>query len=457
MPDCTYSILGEGPYDGYYCTKHYTGNGGTTVYTVPFPYIGQEDWDGETSAYIRAWLNGIETTQFTMPTSASIEFVSAPGNNVCIKIRRDSNLADRKVNFQSGSRHTAGVENLDSKNAFYLIQELADQLYDASLSLTPSENNFNAYRWTANGVTTNFEMSETYGPVDQTGISNDAEVLVMLNGAIQQTDAYTLVDIAGITNVVIAPAPPSGFAVEARTMTSGTPQSVQIPEGSVEGAMLADCAIDADVWTRVVCIDDLGDVGDVMIWDDGTGGPELTIRALTHEDISDFDTGVRQNRLDQMAAPTTNVSMNSRKITNLLDGAAGTDAANVGQVEALIAAAVPVGTIPQILSGSITFNSTSYQQVDLNFDYDTLIMVVPLEVAYTGGNGGGYTYDDSRTYVQLASDGAGEIEYVYDQGVFFNFNLHAFKIQQISEGFQYKRTGQSGNNITIRYTAIKYT
>lgn len=46
----------------------------------------------------------------------------------------------------------------------------------------------------------------------------------------------------------------------------------------------------------------------------------------TASTISDFDTQVRLSRLDQMAAPTASVSMNSQKITNLAPPTAGTDA-----------------------------------------------------------------------------------------------------------------------------------
>lgn len=50
--------------------------------------------------------------------------------------------------------------------------------------------------------------------------------------------------------------------------------------------------------------------------------------------ISDFDTQVRTSRLDQMAAPTASVSMNSRNITNLLAPVNPTDAANKSYVDA---------------------------------------------------------------------------------------------------------------------------
>ena len=52
--------------------------------------------------------------------------------------------------------------------------------------------------------------------------------------------------------------------------------------------------------------------------------------------ISDFNTAVRTNRLDQMAAPTADVSMNSLKITNLADGASANDGVNFAQLQAVL-------------------------------------------------------------------------------------------------------------------------
>jgi len=52
--------------------------------------------------------------------------------------------------------------------------------------------------------------------------------------------------------------------------------------------------------------------------------------------ISDFDTQVRTNRLDQMAAPTANISLNGYKITSAADGTASTDLINKGQLDAAI-------------------------------------------------------------------------------------------------------------------------
>ena len=58
------------------------------------------------------------------------------------------------------------------------------------------------------------------------------------------------------------------------------------------------------------------------------------IPSIAHTKISDFDTGVRTNRLDQMATPTASVSFGSQNITNLADPVNTQDAATKGFVEA---------------------------------------------------------------------------------------------------------------------------
>ena len=55
---------------------------------------------------------------------------------------------------------------------------------------------------------------------------------------------------------------------------------------------------------------------------------------LVASNINNFDSQVRTSRLDQMSAPTADVSLNSRKITNLADPTADQDAATKAYVDA---------------------------------------------------------------------------------------------------------------------------
>src|SRR5581483_7604527 len=59
-------------------------------------------------------------------------------------------------------------------------------------------------------------------------------------------------------------------------------------------------------------------------------------KALDHTWVTDFDTQVRTSRLDQMAAPTADVSLNSHKLTNVTDPTGAQAAATKHYVDAAI-------------------------------------------------------------------------------------------------------------------------
>jgi hypothetical protein len=82
------------------------------------------------------------------------------------------------------------------------------------------------------------------------------------------------------------------------------------------------------------------------------------IPTLTASKISDFDTQVRTNRLDQMAAPTASVSMNSQKITNLATPTLDTDAATKGYVDSVAQGLDPKASCVVATTANITLSGT---------------------------------------------------------------------------------------------------
>lgn len=72
--------------------------------------------------------------------------------------------------------------------------------------------------------------------------------------------------------------------------------------------------------------------------------------------ISDFDTQVRTNRLDQMAAPTAAVALNAQKITGLADGTVATDAATYGQLQSIANGTDWKASVRALAIGNITLS-----------------------------------------------------------------------------------------------------
>jgi hypothetical protein len=101
--------------------------------------------------------------------------------------------------------------------------------------------------------------------------------------------------------------------------------------------------------------------------------------------ISDFDTQVRTSRLDQMAAPTAAVSLNSQRLTNLSAAVSAADAVTKTQLDGKFGLAG--GNHAQLNSEVVTYG---LGRVDLNYTA-TSSASDTLAFFYGGNNGSGGT------------------------------------------------------------------
>jgi len=133
------------------------------------------------------------------------------------------------------------------------------------------------------------------------------------------TGDVSLTTVIGTGAIVNADINASAAISYSKLNLAGTITSADIANGTIVAADIADGTITAAKLTA-----------DPFARANHTG-------TQTASTISDFDTQVRTNRLDQMAAPTGSVSLNSQKITSLATPTDNTDASTKAYVDTSIA------------------------------------------------------------------------------------------------------------------------
>ena len=96
--------------------NEYTGNNSTTTYSFTFPYLKTSD--------IKASLDGVATTAFTLPNATTLQFNTAPGSGVKIKIFRETSVDDLTATFYAGSAIKSEDLNDNFTQNLYKTQEV---------------------------------------------------------------------------------------------------------------------------------------------------------------------------------------------------------------------------------------------------------------------------------------------------------------------------------------------
>jgi hypothetical protein len=175
--------------------------------------------------------------------------------------------------------------------------------------------------------------SNTITNIADTNIASGAAIAPskILGTAVTQADTGTVTGTM-IANNTITNTDISNSAAIAATKIAGTAVT-QADTGTVTSTMILDGTIvNADInASAAIALSKLAT--DPLARANHTG----TQLAST---ISNFDTQVRTSRLDQMAAPTTSVSLNTNKLTSVVDPTGAQDAATKNYVDTQISSLV---------------------------------------------------------------------------------------------------------------------
>jgi len=194
------------------------------------------------------------------------------------------------------------------------------------------------------------------------GSNTVSGTLAQFNSAVTDADLASIAGAETLTNKTISLASNtvSGTAAEFNTALTdanfvttgdtGTVTSTMIADGTiVDGDINASAAISYSKLNLAGSITSSDIANGAIVNDDINASANIALSKLatdplaranhtgtqTASTISDFDTQVRTSRLDQMAAPTASVSLNSQKITSLATPVDATDAATKAYVDAV--------------------------------------------------------------------------------------------------------------------------
>jgi hypothetical protein len=177
---------------------NYTGNGSTTTYSITFPYI--------TSSHVIVKIDNVVKTagtDYTFPTSSTIQFTTAPANGTSISISRSSSRSTRLVDYQDGATITEAILDQDSNQLFYISQEAFDTADNALLLDTDNKYNANSkiIKNVLNPVNAQDAVTKNY--LENTWLSTaDKATLTNLNSNIASVNAVnaSLADVTTVAN-----------------------------------------------------------------------------------------------------------------------------------------------------------------------------------------------------------------------------------------------------------------
>ncbi|ANS05516.1 tail fiber protein [uncultured phage_Deep1-GF2-KM23-C739] len=166
----------------YQARVSYTANGSTDTFSFSFSYIA--------SSHVKAYVDGVEDTSITFPTTASVTLSSTPSSGAIVLIKRVTPIDTRLVDFQDGSVLSATDLDKSADQNFFVAQETSDEA-QSHLGTSDATNQYDAGASGSNLRITNV--------ADPTGNQDAATKYYLENTWLSSSDKTNLTTVAGIS------------------------------------------------------------------------------------------------------------------------------------------------------------------------------------------------------------------------------------------------------------------
>ena len=231
----------------------YIGNGSTTTYSFTFPYLKASD--------IKASLDAVDTTAFTLPTATTLQFNTAPTNGAKIKIFRETATDNLTATFYAGSAIKSEDLNENFTQNLYSTQEISSRYLsnlggtmvgnfglgeDADIVFEGATDNTNETTITVADPTADRTITfpDTTGTVVTTGDTGTVTSTMLADGTIVAADlASNSVTTAKITDANVTTAKIAADAVTGAKIADDQINSEHYVAGSIDTEHIANSQI----------------------------------------------------------------------------------------------------------------------------------------------------------------------------------------------------------------------
>ncbi len=323
-------------------SNSYTGNGSTTNYSITFPYIATTD--------IKAQINGVATTAFSLANATTVAFSSAPANGASIILYRQTDDTTIPATFYAGSSIRSDDLNNNFTQTLYIGQETATRSLStlggtmtgdvalgqgANLSFEGSTDDAHETTLTVTNPTADrtITLPNVTGTVVTTGDSGTVTSTMIADGTIAAADlASNSVTTAKIVDANVTTAKIADSQITSAKIADGTIVAGDLASNSVTTVKVTDANIttakiaDSNVTTAKIADNA---ITNAKMADNSVNSAEIAANAVTASELADnaVDTAAIADNAVTSAKIVANAVTSSELADNAVDTAAITNAA----------------------------------------------------------------------------------------------------------------------------------